>query len=102
MPLTSFPAQTLAAELYLDSGVRAMERGIVSAGRDKETGEHHFPKLELVRLTLPRRVYTQAHLDVVAESVQAVYSNPQKPPGVRMIYEPECLRFFQARFEPVV
>ncbi len=102
MPQTSFPAQTLAAELYLDSGVQAMERGIVSAGRDKETGEHHFPKLELVRLTLPRRVYTQAHLDVVAESVQAVYNHPQKPAGLRMIYEPECLRFFQARFEPVV
>ena len=54
----AFPAQTLAGELYLESGVRAMERGIVSAGRDKETGDHHRPKLELVRLTFPRRVYT--------------------------------------------
>lgn len=101
MPQTCFPAQTLAAELYLDSGVRAMERGIVSAGRDRETGENHLPKLELVRLTLPRRVYTQAHLDVVAESVEAVYRNPQKPRGLEMVYEPECLRFFQARFEPL-
>jgi len=55
-----FPAQTLAAELYLESGIRAMERGIVSAGRSKETGDHYYPKLELVRLTFPRRVYTQA------------------------------------------
>jgi tyrosine phenol-lyase len=64
----NFPAQTLAAELFLDSGVRAMERGIVSAGRDEKTGKHNYPKLELVRLTIPRRVYTQAHMDVVAES----------------------------------
>jgi len=101
MPQTSFPAQTLASELYLDSGVRAMERGIVSAGRNQLTGDHHYPKLELVRLTLPRRVYTQAHMDVVAESVQAVYQNPNKPAGMKMIYEPDCLRFFQARFEPL-
>lgn len=101
MPQTSFPAQTLAAELYLDSGVRAMERGIVSAGRNQKTGDHHYPKLELVRLTLPRRVYTQAHMDVVAESVQAVYQNPDKPAGMKMVYEPDCLRFFQARFEPI-
>jgi tyrosine phenol-lyase len=100
MAQTRFPAQTLAAELYLDAGVRAMERGIVSAGRNAETGDHHYPKLELVRLTIPRRVYTQAHMDVVAESVQAVYANPNKPKGMEMIYEPECLRFFQARFKP--
>ncbi len=101
MPQINFPAQTLAAELYLDSGVRAMERGIVSAGRDKHTGDHYYPKLELVRLTIPRRVYTQAHMDVVAESVEAVYRNPDKPKGLKMVYEPEYLRFFQARFEPL-
>ena len=67
-----FPAQALAAELYLDSGVRAMERGVVSAGRDPETGQNRHPNLELVRLTVPRRVYTQAHMDVVAESVAEV------------------------------
>ncbi len=101
MPQINFPAQTLAAELYLDSGVRAMERGIVSAGRNKHTGDHYYPKLELVRLTIPRRVYTQAHMDVVAESVDAVYRNPDKPKGLKMVYEPEYLRFFQARFEPI-
>jgi tyrosine phenol-lyase len=95
-----FPAQTLAAELYLDSGIRAMERGIVSAGRDPKTGDHHRPKLELTRLTIPRRVYTQAHMDVVAESVKAVYDQRDKVRGLDMIYEPTYLRFFQARFEP--
>ncbi|MEJ1248297.1 tyrosine phenol-lyase [Denitratimonas tolerans] len=94
-----FPAQTLAAELYLDSGIRAMERGIVSAGRDQVTGDHHRPKLELTRLTIPRRVYTQAHMDVVAESLKAVYEARESTRGLRMVYEPKYLRFFQARFE---
>jgi tyrosine phenol-lyase len=94
-----FPAQTLAAELYLDSGIRAMERGVVSAGRDAQTGQHRYPKLELVRLTIPRRVYTQAHMDVTAESVLAVYEQREKACGLRMVYEPKYLRFFQARFE---
>jgi tyrosine phenol-lyase len=94
-----FPAQTLAAELYLDSGIRSMERGVVSAGRDSKTGDHSYPKLELTRLTIPRRVYTQAHMDVVAESVKAVYEAREKTRGLRMAYEPKYLRFFQARFE---
>ncbi len=96
-----FPAQTLAAELYLDAGIRAMERGIVSAGRDPQTGQHRYPKLELVRLTIPRRVYTQAHMDVTAESVLAVYEQRAKATGLKMIYEPKYLRFFQARFERI-
>jgi tyrosine phenol-lyase len=95
----AFPAQTLAAELYLDSGVRSMERGIVSAGRDAATGEHHYPKLELTRLAIPRRVYTQSHMDIVAESVQAVYDQRQSVKGLTMSYEPRYLRFFQARFD---
>jgi tyrosine phenol-lyase len=94
-----FPAQTLAALLYEESGVRAMERGIVSAGRDPATGKHHYPKLELVRLTIPRRVYTQAHMDVTAEAVIAVYREREKARGLKMVYEPKYLRFFQARFE---
>jgi tyrosine phenol-lyase len=94
-----FPAQCLAAELYADSGVRSMERGIVSAGRNKQTGDHYYPKLELVRLTIPRRVYTQAHMDVTAESVAALYDQREKARGLKMIYEPKYLRFFQARFE---
>jgi len=94
-----FPAQTLANEIYLDSGVRGMERGIVSSGRNKETGENNHPKLELVRLTFPRRVYTQAHIDVVVESVAIVYDNRKSIKGLKMVYEPKYLRFFQARFE---
>jgi tyrosine phenol-lyase len=94
-----FPAQTLAAELYLDSGIRSMERGIASAGRDPKTGDHYYPKLELTRLTIPRRVYTQAHMDVVAESVKAVYDARETTRGLKMVYEPKYLRFFQARFE---
>ena len=94
-----FPSQTLAAEIYLDSGVRGMERGVVSAGRNPETGEHRFPKLELVRLTFPRRVYTQAHIDVAVESIASVYQNRKNITGLKMVYEPEYLRFFQGRFE---
>ena len=94
-----FPAQALAAEIFLDSGVRTMERGIVSAGRNKDTGENYCPELELVRLTIPRRVYTQAHMDVVAESVIEVYKNRKKIKGLKLTYEPKYLRFFQARFK---
>lgn len=99
IPQDQYPAQALAAAIYEDSGVRTMERGIVSAGRDKKTGNHYFPKLELVRLTIPRRVYTQAHMDVTAESIEAVYENRDSIKGLKMVYEPESLRFFQARFE---
>jgi tyrosine phenol-lyase len=96
-----YPAQALAAELYLEAGIRTMERGNVSAGRDPETGRNRRPALELVRLTLPRRVYTQAHLDVVAESVIDLYARRESIHGLKMTYEPEYLRFFQARFEPL-
>ncbi|HVB42535.1 MAG TPA: tyrosine phenol-lyase [Streptosporangiaceae bacterium] len=94
-----FPAQTLAAELYLDSGIRSMERGIVSAGRNPKTGDHNRPELELTRLTIPRRVYTQAHMDIVAEAVEAVYVQRERAKGLVMTYEPDYLRFFQARFD---
>ena len=88
-----FPSQTLAAELYLDSGIRSMERGIASAGRDPKTGDHYYPKLELTRLTI------QAHMDVVAESVKAAYDQRESSRGLKMVYEPKYLRFFQAKFE---
>ena len=101
IPQEQLPAQALAAALYVDSGVRSMERGIVSAGRDPKTGENHHPKLELVRLTIPRRVYTQAHMDVVAESVIEVFEHADEISGLRFTYEPDDLRFFLARFEPI-
>ena len=97
-----FPAQTLAAALYIESGVRAMERGIVSAGRDKKTGKHRYPKLELVRLTIPRRVYTNSHMDVVADAVINLFENRRNIKGLKMVFEPEDLRFFQAKFEVLV
>ena len=99
MPQEQFPAQALAAAIYLDSGVRGMERGIVSAGRNPKTGEHRRPKLELVRLTIPRRVYTNLHMDVVAESCIALREKSDTIKGLEMVYEPEQLRFFQARFK---
>lgn len=101
IPRDQFPAQALAAALYVESGVRAMERGAVSAGRDPVTGENRYPKLELVRLTIPRRVYTQAHMDVVTESVISLFEDRKLVHGLSFAYEPEYLRFFQARFEPV-
>lgn len=96
-----YPAQALAAALYFDSGVRAMERGNVSAGRDAQTGMNRRPKLELVRLTIPRRVYTDRHMDVVAYSVKLLFQNRHQIKGLKMVYEPPTLRFFTARFEPL-
>lgn len=96
-----FPAQSLAANLYVESGVRSMERGIVSAGRDPKTGENHRPKLETVRLTIPRRVYTYAHMQIVAESVIKLYKHKETIKGLRFVYEPKQLRFFTARFEEI-
>lgn len=78
-----------------------MERGAVSAGRNPDTRENIYPSLELVRLTIPRRVYTQAHMDVTAESVIELFKEPGRVVGLRFTYEPKYLRFFQARFEPV-
>lgn len=101
VPKEAFPAQALAAALYVDSGVRGMERGAVSAGRDPKTKGHRFPKLELVRLTIPRRVYTQAHMDVTAESIIDLWEKRECIRGLSFVYEPEHLRFFRARFAPV-
>ena len=102
IPQEQFPAQALAAALYVESGIRSMERGVVSAGRDKLTGENIMPKLELVRLTIPRRVYTQAHMDVTADAVVRVTKDAGQIQGLRFVYEPKVLRFFQATFEPVI
>jgi len=94
-----FPAQTLATELHPDSRTPSMERLIVSAVRNTATGDHHRPKLELMRLTIPRRVFRQAHMDIVADSVKAAYDAPERTHGLKIVYEPAYLRFFQARSE---
>jgi len=99
LPRDQWPAQTLSAAIYEDSAVRTMERGAISKGRDKATGENIFPKLELVRLTIPRRVYTNSHMEYIAESVIRLYEKRDTIPGLKMVFEPQHLRFFQARFE---
>jgi tyrosine phenol-lyase len=94
-----FPAQRLAAEIYVETGVRAMERGNVSKGRDPETGQNYRPALELVRLTIPRRVYTNDHMRAVAEGIKRVFDRREEIKGLKFVYEPAKLRFFQGRFE---
>ncbi len=96
-----FPAQRLAAEIFVETGVRAMERGNVSKGRDPETGENYRPALELVRLTIPRRVYTNDHMRAVADGIIRVHERRTELRGLKFVYEPAKLRFFQGRFEPV-
>lgn len=96
LPQEQYPAQALAAEIYLEGGVRTMERGIVSG----QHGSEPYDGLELVRLTVPRRVYTGEHLEYVADVVKDVYDRRESVVGLLMTYEPETLRFFQARFEP--
>ncbi len=96
-----FPAQALAAAIYEFGGVRTMERGIISAGRDVITGENHKPKLETVRLTIPRRVYTYAHLDYVADTIIELYNRRKDISGLKWVYEPKVLRFFTGRFETI-
>ena len=98
IPQEEFPAQALAAAIYVECGVRTMERGIVSAGRDIKTGENHKPKLETVRVTIPRRVYTYKHMDVVAEGIIKLYKHKEDIKPLEFVYEPKQLRFFTARF----
>jgi tyrosine phenol-lyase len=97
VPQERFPAQALAGAIYLEGAVRTMERGIVSGQHDGEP----YDGLELVRLTIPRRVYTGEHLAYVADVVERVHDARDDVGGLRMTYEPASLRFFQARFEPV-
>jgi tyrosine phenol-lyase len=99
IPQNQYPSQVLAAELYVEAGVRSMERGIVSAGRDSKTGEERGSKLELVRLTIPRRAYVNTHMDIVADGIISLYKKRDQIKGLKMIFETKSLRFFQARFE---
>ncbi len=94
-----YPAQRLAAEIYVETGVRPMERGNVSKGRNPDTGENYRPELELVRLTIPRRVYTRDHMRAVADGIIRLFEKRDTIGGLKCVYEPEKLRFFQGRFE---
>jgi len=102
IPQSQFPADALAGELYLESGVRGGGLGALALSRkDKKTGEMIFPKMELMRLAIPRRVYTDRHMEVVAEGLSRVYEKRDKVKGLKIIYEPPALRHFLARMEPV-
>lgn len=102
IPQSQFPGQALAAELYLEGGIRSVEIGsVMFAAPDPITGKMVYPELELVRLALPRRVYTQSHLDYVVETMQKISARREQVCGYRFTYAPELLRHFTARFEPV-
>ncbi|MGB3933107.1 MAG: tryptophanase [bacterium] len=102
LPQDQFPGQALAVALYLEGGIRGVEIGTVLAGRDAETGEHDYPQLEMVRLAIPRRVYTYRHMDAVVAAVKGVYQKREQIRGLRFTYEPTVLRHFTARFEYVL
>ena len=100
IPQTQLPGQALVAHLYLEGGIRAVEIGsVMFASKDEATGQWKYPELELVRLAIPRRVYTQTHLDYVADVIAELYSHRTQIRGMRYTYEPPFLRHFTARFE---
>ncbi len=102
IPQSQFPDNAFATSLYLEAGIRTAALGSTAfAEKDKETGKVKYPKLELVRLTIPRRVYTNSHMDYVAEAVIRLYKERDKIKGLRIVYEPEIMRHFSARFEPI-
>ncbi len=102
IPQREFPGQALTVELYREGGIRGVEIGsVMFAHPDPDTGEMVYPKLELVRLALPRRTYTQSHLDYVADCVAKIKARAEGVRGYRFTYAPELLRHFTARFEPV-
>ncbi len=102
MPRELLPGQALVASLYLEGGLRTVEIGSVMFARtDEQTGETIYPDLELVRLAIPRRVYTQSHLDYVVDTIAALHQKRETIRGLRIVYETRFLRHFTARFEPV-
>ncbi len=102
IPQAEFPGQTLAVELYREGAIRAIEMGAVAfAYPDLDTGEMIYPKLELLRMAIPRRVYTQAHMDYIIKAFKAIKERADQLKGYRITYAPELLRHFTAQFEPI-
>jgi len=97
-----FPGQALVAGLYLEGGIRGVEIGsVMFAHKDEQTGETVYPDMELVRLAIPRRVYTQSHLDYVADTIMGLHEKRETLRGLNIVYETRFLRHFTARFEMV-
>jgi tryptophanase len=102
IPPAEYPGQSLAAELYLEGAIRGAELGSVAfAYPDPDTGEMIHPKLELVRFAIPRRVYTQAHMDYIVKTLARIKERAADLRGYRITYAPELLRHFTAQFEPL-
>ena len=94
----------MVVELYIEAGIRGVELGLCAFGKetkDPETGELLPPPMEVVRLAIPRRVYTDRHMDVVAEAAKAVFDRRDSVRGLRLTYEAPILRHFTAQFERV-
>ena len=94
-----YPGQALAVELYVEAGIRAVEIGTVMFGLDPHTGEEQPARLDLLRLAIPRRVYTQSHMDYVLEAIQLVWERRAEIAGMRIVEAPNFLRHFTAHFE---
>jgi len=101
IPQEQYPGMALCAELYVEAGVRGVEIGTVLEGRDPVTGKNRPPRLELMRLTIPRRTYTYNHMDVVVEALTNVYRRRHGIRGFEFDYEPPLLRHFTATFRPL-
>jgi tryptophanase len=102
IPQSKFPGQALSIALYLEGGIRSVEIGsVMFAQKNPQSGEMIFPKLELVRLAIPRRVYTQAHLDYVADTIIQIASKKEELRGLKITFQPALLRHFTAHFEPI-
>ena len=102
IPATEFPAQSLACALYEEGGIRGVEIGtLMFGGVDPHTGEERTAPLELLRLAIPRRTYTQSHMDYVVEVAGQVARRKESLRGLRIVEQPNYLRHFTARLEPL-
>ncbi|HOQ79653.1 MAG TPA: tryptophanase [Candidatus Cloacimonadota bacterium] len=101
IPQNQYPAQVLGVELYIEAGVRAVEIGTVLADRDPETREERIPKMELLRLAIPRRVYTNNHMDMIVWGLQQVWERRKSLQGLKIKYEAPIMRHFTATFEKI-
>jgi tryptophanase len=101
IPYYEFPAQALAIELYIEAGIRSCDIGSYMMGNDPDTGEQIESEFEFTRLAVPRRVYTQSHLDVIVEALKAIKERKDTLKGYRITWEPEVLRHFTAKLEPL-